>query len=161
MKYWLFNKDPYFMVYEKIPQTKLCRISSPIYPINNRCGPFFSLLQFSPSPWVLSSHVALVVLSPWHFSPWPRNKGWRAEGPMKVNKHVWHMQVFRGGKKFNRKIIKYFFILFISWVFLLSEMYLTLKFLQKNLLPKIWNPKKTYHLSHEKNTYHFPSYWLF
>ena len=34
MKYWLFNRDPYFMVYFIIP-ISLCRISSPTNPLNN------------------------------------------------------------------------------------------------------------------------------
>ena len=38
MKYWLFNMDPYFMVYDLIP-TSLGSISSPIHPNNQ--GPFF------------------------------------------------------------------------------------------------------------------------
>ncbi len=44
MKYWLFNRDPYFMVYETIP-TELGRISSPTNPPNNQ-GPSCSLLNY-------------------------------------------------------------------------------------------------------------------
>ena len=41
MKYWLFNMDPYFMVYDLIP-TSLGSISSPIHP--KQPGALFSLL---------------------------------------------------------------------------------------------------------------------
>ena len=55
IKYWLFSRDPYFMVYDMIP-TSPGRISSPTNPLNNHNnqGPFFhcsiGIVAISRSP---------------------------------------------------------------------------------------------------------------